>query len=137
MVEDSYADATLVEEAFASIDAPVELSQVTDGRAAVELLTGRAEDGGGLPDLVFLDLGLGEMSGQEVLREIKSTPGTRRIPVIVLTDSDDERNVAETYDHHANAYVTKPHGLDALVEMAHSVAGFWGRVATLPPTDAQ
>ena len=84
------------------------------------------------PDLVLLDLRLPRMSGQEVLVEIKQHPLWKRIPVVIMTSSDDEKDILAAYDRHANCYVTKPMDLDKFLEAVRSIEDFWLTVVRLP-----
>jgi len=85
-----------------------------------------------LPDLVLLDLRLPRMSGQEVLWEIKENPLWRRIPVVIMTSSDDEKDILGAYDRHANCYVTKPVDLDQFMDAVRSIEDFWLTIVRLP-----
>ncbi len=84
------------------------------------------------PHLILLDLNMPRMDGREVLAEIKSDPNLHRIPVIVLTTSTAEKDIRDSYDLHASAYITKPDDLDQFVEVFKSVEAFWFNVAKLP-----
>lgn len=75
------------------------------------------------------------MNGAEVLANIKADPRLKRIPVIVLTTSDDERDILNSYDLHANAYVTKPVDLEHFIEIIGQIEGFWLTIVKLPPTN--
>jgi CheY-like chemotaxis protein len=82
--------------------------------------------------LVLLDLNLPKKDGREVLAEIKADPGLRQIPVVVLTSSKAEQDIARAYDLHANCYVVKPVGLKTLMEVVKSIEDFWLTVVKLP-----
>jgi two-component system, chemotaxis family, response regulator Rcp1 len=84
------------------------------------------------PDLVLLDLRLPRKNGHEVLAEIKQDPLLRRIPVVIMTESDDEKDIARAYDRHANCYVTKPVDMDKFMEVVRSIEDFWLTVVHLP-----
>ncbi|MCH7745128.1 MAG: response regulator, partial [Chloroflexi bacterium] len=84
------------------------------------------------PDLMLLDLNLPLKSGHEVLRELKSDPIMRRIPVIVLTTSSAEQDILSTYDLHANCYITKPVDLDQFIKVIQSIESFWFSIVKLP-----
>jgi CheY-like chemotaxis protein len=127
LVEDSQADAILIEEALRQVSIEDEIERVTDGERALARL--RA---GPKPGLMLLDLNLPRMDGRAVLAEVKSDPDLREIPVIVLTTSSAPADIAFAYGHHANSYVRKPLGLDALVEAARAIRDFWLRTATPP-----
>jgi two-component system response regulator len=85
------------------------------------------------PDLIFLDLNLPKKDGREVLAEIKSDAELRRIPVVVLTTSQAEEDIAKTYELGANCYCTKPIDLDSFLNLVQTVADFWLTTAKLPP----
>jgi chemotaxis family two-component system response regulator Rcp1 len=68
-----------------------------------------------------------------VLSDIKEDPALKRIPVVVLTTSDDERDILASYNLHANAYVTKPLNLDQFLKIVRQIEGFWLTVVRLPP----
>jgi CheY-like chemotaxis protein len=78
-------------------------------------------------------LNLPRKDGREVLAEIKADAGLRRIPVIVLTTSQDEEDILKTYDLHANCYVTKPLDFEQFMHVVQSVEDFWLSVVTFPP----
>ncbi|WP_092077429.1 response regulator [Desulfuromonas thiophila] len=133
LVEDNRADARLVEEALKDSKRPCELSVVDDGDRALAFLQARAPYGERrLPDLILLDLNLPARDGREVLREIKADPDLRRIPVVVLTTSDAERDIVEAYSHHANCYVSKPVDFDRFMELIQSICHFWFDIVCLP-----
>ena len=85
------------------------------------------------PDLVFLDLHLPSTDGLEILAEIKNHTELKRIPVIVLTGSDEAEQVAQTYDLHANAYVRKPESSERFERLVQSIEDFWLDQVVLPP----
>jgi chemotaxis family two-component system response regulator Rcp1 len=134
LVEDNPGDVRLVREALAGTEWRVELHVATDGEAAMAWLRGpRARPGGARrPDLLLLDLNLPRRGGLEVLADIKADPALRRIPVVVLTSSAAEHDVAGAYDRFANCFVTKPLGLEEFVAAVRDIARFWLRSASLP-----
>ena len=85
------------------------------------------------PDLVLLDLNLPKMDGRQVLETIKGDPVLRRIPVIVLTSSEAESDIARSYDLHANCYMCKPVDLNQFLETVRQIEEFWLTVVRLPP----
>ncbi len=87
------------------------------------------------PDLVLLDINMPRKNGHETLREIKSDPSLKEIPVVMLTTSDADRDVFESYSNHANAYVKKPVELDAFLEVIREIDSFWLSIVRLPPKD--
>jgi CheY-like chemotaxis protein len=84
------------------------------------------------PGLIILDLNLPRKSGREVLEELKADPELRAIPVVVLTTSKSEEDVARSYGLHANCYITKPVDFSKFVEVVRSINDFWLGIVTLP-----
>ena len=85
-------------------------------------------------DVVILDLILPDMSGTDVLQEIKADEDLARIPVVILTTSQAEEDVIRSYDLHANCYITKPVDLDQFIKVINMVEGFWLSMVKLPVT---
>ena len=85
------------------------------------------------PDLLLLDLVMPGLNGYEVLQTIRADEELRRIPVVVLTTSEDEADILASYDLGANAFVTKPVGMDGWIEVASKIEGFWFSLVRLPP----
>lgn len=134
LVEDNPADADLTMETLDMSKLHMEISVVTNGADAMAFL--RAEGDYSTvhqPDLILLDLNLPGKDGREVLAEIKKDDRLRRIPVIILTSSEAEKDVLESYDLGANSYVTKPVDLKAFQTIVQSVESFWFTVVKLPP----
>jgi len=131
LVEDNLGDVELAREALDASKLKNELVVVNDGKAAVEVLT-EASARGALPDLVFLDLNLPGLSGIDVLKIIKSKEGWSRIPVVILTSSQAETDIAKSYDLHANCYVTKPIDFEQFITIVQSIEEFWFTVVRLP-----
>jgi CheY-like chemotaxis protein len=133
LVEDNDADVRLTREALREAGETVRLSAVGDGEQAMAFL--RREDGftdAPRPDLVLLDLNLPRKNGLEVLDELRADPSLAHIPVIVLTSSAARSDVEAAYAHGANAFVVKPHELDAFMDLIGAIRGFWLEVAQLP-----
>jgi two-component system, chemotaxis family, response regulator Rcp1 len=84
------------------------------------------------PDLILLDLNLPKKDGREVLAEIKSDPNLKCIPVIILTTSSAERDIMNTYAHHANCYIMKPVDFDQFIKVIRSIEDFWLSIVKLP-----
>lgn len=137
LVEDDPGDVLITREALADAKVLHNLHVVDNGEAAVEFLrrSGPYEEVP-RPDLIFLDLNLPRLDGREVLAIIKGDEGLRQIPVVVLTTSSIDQDVARSYDLHANAFVTKPVDLDAFMAVVRQVDDFFVTVARLPPRDA-
>jgi CheY-like chemotaxis protein len=111
MIEDDDGHARLIERNIRRAGVTNEIVPMTNGHAALEFLLG--EDGSGTVNsrralLVLLDLNLPDMSGVDILQQIKTNTHLRRTPVVVLTTTDDEREIQRCYDLGANVYITKP-----------------------------
>lgn len=133
LVEDNPGDVRLTTEALRESGVDHEVSAVCDGVEALAFLRreGRFPQAP-RPDLVLLDLNLPRKDGREVLAEIKQDPRLRRIPVVVLTTSRAESDVARCYDLHANCVLTKPLEFEQFVRTIESLSNFWLSAATLP-----
>jgi len=133
LVEDDPGDVLIAREAMAAGQLSTDLSVVTDGVEAIAYLrrdSGYADVA--RPDLILLDLNLPRMSGHEVLAEVKADPGLRRIPVVVLTTSKAQEDIAKSYDLHASVHVSKPVDFDEFTEVVRQIDEFFGSVAQLP-----
>lgn len=133
LVEDDPGDVLMTEEAFADYKVANNLRVVTNGEDAISYLRklGAFQDAV-TPDLVLLDLNLPRRDGREVLRDIKTDPELRRIPIVVLTTSDAEADVLGSYDLHANAYVRKPVDFQQFVAAVRAIDDFFITVVRLP-----
>jgi CheY-like chemotaxis protein len=127
LVEDISADAILFREALRDAGLANDLTVVQDGRRALEALRDDRR-----PDLMLLDLNLPGKNGREVLDEVRRDPAFATLPIVIVTTSSSPKDIAFAYAHHANAYVRKPNGFDALSAVARALRDFWGRTATLP-----
>lgn len=135
LVEDSTDEAQLIMEVLREGRICNQVHWVEDGEQAMNFLRKQERHASApRPDLILLDLKLPRMSGQEVLEEIKQNPQWKRIPVVVLTSSDDEKDIAGAYDRHANCYVTKPVDLDRFLEAVRFIEDFWLALVRLPVT---
>jgi chemotaxis family two-component system response regulator Rcp1 len=133
LVEDSPGDVELTREALADAKVSNNLSVVGDGVEAMAFL--RKEEryaAAPTPDLILLDLNMPRKDGREVLEEIKADQALRRIPVVVLTTSQAERDILASYNLHANCYVTKPVDLTQFIGVVRSIEDFWLTVVKLP-----
>lgn len=134
LVEDNEGDIVLTLEALKEGRLKNEVSVVRDGQEALDFLHRRgAYTEATVPELVLLDLNLPRIDGVEVLQNIKNDPVLRMIPVVVLTTSSSERDIVETYSHHANCYITKPVDLSKFMDVIKVLEDFWISVVRLPP----
>ncbi len=129
LVEDNDDHAELVLRSLEDAGPMPSVIRVRDGAAALDYLhrRGAFEDPAASqrPDLVLLDLRLPRVDGLRVLREIKATPPLRSVPVVVLSSSDDDRDLGEAYGCHANAYVVKPVEFARLSALMRDAGRFW------------
>ncbi|WP_418771552.1 response regulator [Halobacterium yunchengense] len=133
-VEDNPGDVRLAREAFAEGDLDSDLHVVSDGEAALSFLERRGEHADApRPDVVLLDLNLPKVDGLEVLERVKRDDDLQRIPVVVLTGSAAEEDVARSYERRANAYLAKPVDPAAFADLVRSFERFWLTLAELPP----
>jgi chemotaxis family two-component system response regulator Rcp1 len=133
LVEDSESDIVLTQEVLKEAKVLNELAVARDGEEALRHARREGEfEGEPLPDLILLDLNLPRKDGREVLGELKADPELHRIPIVVLTTSTQERDVLAAYDHHVNAYITKPVDLNQFVAVVKSIEEFWLSVVRLP-----
>jgi two-component system response regulator len=132
LVEDSPTDALLAKEALGDSKLNNNLHIVPDGVEAMAFLRseGKYVDSP-RPTLILLDLNLPKMDGREVLAEVKADDKLKRIPVVVLTTSKSDDDVAQAYGLHANCYVVKPVNYDQFEEVVKSIENFWFATATL------
>jgi len=134
LVEDNPVDVMVTREAFSEGKVANHLSVVNDGVEAMAFLRREGEYANALiPDLILLDLNLPRKDGRELLAEIKQDRHLKRIPVIVLTTSQDERDIWKSYELHANCFLTKPVTLSEFVGVVKAIEGFWFQLVKLPP----
>lgn len=135
LVEDNPGDIRLTQEALKDSKLHNNLSVVKDGVEALAFLRCEGQyTEAPRPDIILLDLNLPRKDGREVLEEIKSDDTLKRIPVVVLTTSDDDMDIIATYNLHANCYITKPVDLQQFVRIVKSIENFWFSIVKLPPT---
>jgi chemotaxis family two-component system response regulator Rcp1 len=135
LVEDNPGDARLTLEAFKEGKVLNNLTVMKDGVEALAYLRHEGVYASAkVPDLILLDLNLPRMSGREVLMQIKGDERVKTIPVVILTTSADEQDVARAYSQHANCYITKPVDLEQFLRVVHSIENFWLTLVRLPAT---
>ena len=121
LVEDNQDDKDLALLAIESSGARCEVEVARDGVEALELLFGKSK----LPRLVILDLKMPKVSGLEVLRQMRSDPRTKYVPVVVLTSSAEKRDLADAYAAGASSYIRKPIELDDFNQIMTSICSYW------------
>lgn len=135
LAEDNIGDIRLTEEAIKESKLKINLHVVMDGEEAMKYLRkeGKYADEP-RPDLIILDLNMPKKDGRQTLAEIKADQKFKKIPVVILTISKAENDVLQSYEHHANCYITKPLDLDKFVEVVKTLDNFWFSIVTLPST---
>jgi chemotaxis family two-component system response regulator Rcp1 len=133
LVEDNPGDVRLTREALKEAKFRNKVQVVGDGVEALAYLRQEGQYGGAVrPHLIMLDLNLPRMDGREVLAAIKKDADLRRIPVVVLSSSEAESDIARAYELHANAYVTKPVDIDHFLQVVKAIEEFWVEIVKLP-----
>lgn len=135
LVEDNPGDVRLTREALADSKEDIRFHVVSDGSEAIAFLHRQPPYQDAVrPDLILLDLNLPKVSGLDVLKNIKTDPGLKVVPVVVLTSSQAENDIAASYRLQANAFVSKPVDLDQFMRVVQAIDGFWLAVVKRPPT---
>ena len=141
MADDDPDDRELAREAFAECRLANDVHYVEDGEELMEYLNRHGKytnlQDASLPALILLDLNMPRKDGREALKEIKSNPQLRRIPIVVLTTSKAEEDILRTYDLGVNSYVTKPVTFESLVETIKVLGKYWFEIVELPQTDSE
>jgi two-component system, response regulator len=129
LVEDNEAHAELVIRGMRDQQVANRIHHVQDGEQALDYLFMRGAyadpEKNPRPNLILLDLRLPKVDGLEVLTTIKTTPALLRIPVVILTSSDAENDIARSYDHHANSYVVKPLDFKTFTKLMKDLGFYW------------
>jgi len=140
MADDDADDRALTREALAESRLANDLHFVEDGVALLDYLHRRGAysrpGSAPRPGVILLDLNMPRMDGREALREIKSDPDFRNIPVVILTTSRAEEDIVRSYDLGANSFISKPVTFDGLVEVVRSLGKYWFDIVELPPPPA-
>lgn len=133
LVEDNPGDVRLTVEALRNAKVANELHVVEDGEAAIDYLRQQGSYAGApRPDIVLLDLNLPRLDGRGVLADIKSDPKLASIPILVLTSSAAEEDIARSYELHANCFISKPVDFVEFVAAVQSLESFWLKIVKLP-----
>jgi two-component system response regulator len=129
LIEDDPDDEALTLRALRQAKLNVRVTVVHDGAQALDRLLGRGAAGSGperlLPDLILLDLKLPRLNGFDVLRRLRAEERTRTLPVVVLTSSDESRDIVQSYRLGANSYVRKPVEAEAFLAAVQSIGAYW------------
>ncbi len=136
LVEDNPGDVRLTQEAFKDGMLHNNLHVAMDGEQAMDFLHRRGKFAEvPRPDLILLDLNLPRMNGREVLAAIKQDADLKRIPVVVLTTSQDEADITESYRQFASSYIVKPVSMEKFLKVVSSFKQYWLSVVKLPPPE--
>ena len=133
LVEDNEGDVVLTTQALKKANISEGINVVMDGDEALRYL--RKEGlfkNAETPDLILLDINLPKIDGMEVLAEIKKDEGLLRIPVVMLTTSDSEKDILNAYYNHANCYIVKPADFKKFIEVVQTIKDFWISSVKLP-----
>ncbi len=133
LVEDEAAQANLIATLFKETGLLHSIYRCSDGEEAMDFLHQRNQfSDAPIPDLVLLDLNLPRKDGREVLKELKSDPMFKHIPVVILTTSSNQLDIRESYGFHANSFIVKPSELSQLEKIIKSISEYWAEVVALP-----
>lgn len=130
IADDDEEDRDLIKDALQESRLINPLEFVTNG----EELMAQLKSNDVLPGLILLDLNMPKKDGREALKEIKSDPRLKSIPVIILTTSKAEEDVYRTYNLGVNSFITKPVTFSSLVDVLNKVAQYWFEIVQLPPS---
>ncbi len=131
LVEDNPGDVRLTMEALKEGKIRNALSVARDGQEALDFLLDEKKEHP-RPDVILLDLNLPRKNGLEVLEIIKNHEELKKIPVVILTTSEDEQDILRSYEHHANCYITKPVELHNFLDVMKCLQSFWLEIVKLP-----
>lgn len=136
LVEDNPDDELLARRALKKNNIANNLEVVRDGAEALDYLFSRGnyakQDSNEIPQVIFLDLKLPKVDGLSVLKQIRSNEKTKMIPVVVLTSSDEEQDLVESYSLGANSYVRKPVDFDEFIEAVRQLGLYWLTINRTP-----
>ncbi len=133
LVEDNPGDIRLATEALKTAKLDTNINVTMDGEDAMAYLHKEGKYVNAVePDLILLDLNLPKLDGREVLGQIKNDPELKRIPVLVLTISQNDNDIRGCYTDHANCYITKPIDYNHFIQVVKSIEHFWLVIAQLP-----
>jgi len=133
VVEDNLEHTHLIKDALTANSGRHQIMAIADGMEAMEFLHRRGNyKEATRPDLILLDLNIPGKDGRELLAEIKADPQLRRIPVVILTISDHEADIFQSYALQGNCYVIKSSDLAQLFQLVKRIEEFWLGIVTLP-----
>ena len=137
LADDDPDDRLLVEDALEEVRWTADLHAVEDGQDLMDYLRRRGDyadaEAWPIPNLILLDIKMPRKNGHEALREIREDPRLRHIPVVILTTSRAEEDVARSYALGVNSFITKPSSFASLVDVMNNLRRYWFEVVTPPP----
>jgi chemotaxis family two-component system response regulator Rcp1 len=138
LVEDNPADIQITKRAMRDGGLPVELIVVRDGQEAVDYLLRQgsydARTDWRRPDLILLDLNLPRLTGRDVLQQVRGHDNLRVVPVVILSTSKRQEDIADLYQLGANTYIEKPQDFNRFVDVLKVIQRYWLDAALLPPS---
>lgn len=137
LVEDNCDDVEITLRAFRKSNVPSEIVVVRDGVEALDYMFAAGAHAGrqkSQPDVILLDLKLPRVGGLEVLRRLRGEERTRRVPVVVLTSSNEEKDILSSYDLGASSFVRKPVDFTEFMEVARQLGQYWLVTNESPPS---
>ena len=136
IADDDPEDRMLIEDAFEESRLVNTLAFVEDGEELLDYLCRRNGFSDPIaspwPGLILLDLNMPRMDGREALKEIKSDPGLRQIPIVVMTTSQADEDIVRSYDLGVNSFITKPVSFEGLVDVVKALGRYWFQIVELP-----
>ena len=135
LVEDNPDDVELTLRAFKKHNLANEIIVAKDGEEALNILLPQKKENAKRPDLILLDLKLPKVDGLEVLRQVKSNPETKPIPVVILTSSREEKDLMESYHLGVNSYIRKPVDFEQFTEVVIQLGLYWLLLNEAPPKE--
>ncbi|MGZ3691622.1 MAG: response regulator [Pseudobdellovibrio sp.] len=132
IADDDQDDCLMIKEALEESRLLNQLHFVHNGEELIKYLEHKSKAGHSLPGLILLDLNMPKKDGREALKEIKTNPQLRQIPVVVLTTSKAEEDIFKTYNLGVNSFITKPIAFDSLVTIMRELGRYWFEIVELP-----
>ncbi len=133
LIDDNRGDAVLTKLAFTRVGIGVDFQVAETAEIGLSILRQEGDYAFALrPDIILLDLNLPKMHGHDFLSTVKADPALRRIPIIILSSSSADVDVAVSYDRYANGYITKPYSSEAFKEVAEMIEHYWFELVHSP-----
>ncbi len=136
-IEDNEPDFVLLDKALKAVQGiTIDLINIKNGKNAIDFLYKKGDyESAPTPNVIILDINLPKINGHEILRSIKKDPCLKTIPVIILSTSDSEKDIEESYSLYANSYITKTFNVQDLFKKIAVMANYWFKTTELPPTN--